>query len=279
MSLISSYENAFGGKPNLKTISNTYKSVVERDAITIVITHPDNDRKKQYLLECIDSIKTEKVIVSNYPIDNDIQTKSDWILYTNKNEILLQEDFKKYSVEYWYNWRWPDGSITYMTAKKEAGYACYDLIRKGLSFCKGLGKKKIHVINYDYVIPNEVLIENEKLLDQNDLIFYRNGSYQIHIQDEYSTGFFSGDIDVLLEFFTHYKTKEQYYTEPRKTNRELFLEGKMKSFYDNNPHSIFTKTWQEVPDGTLIDREKFLPSREEFWEEKLKQDISKNNIV
>lgn len=237
------------------------------DSIVVVLSHANTERRKQILNGCIKSIEKEKVIVSNYPIDPDVQNMCNWSLYTNKNEILLQKDFQKYNVNYSYHWVFDDGETVYVPAEYEHGYAVYCLIRRALLFCKGIGKQRIHIINYDYIIPNDIIEKNNDELLVNELICYDTE----FVKNAYTTGIFSGKIDTLLSFFTLIKNPTEYYKNYLYGKYETTLEEKFTTFFKNQNIRIKYNKIKDMPENALIDIENAFPPIEDFIKEKNKK--------
>ena len=196
------------------------------------------------LNECLQSIKIEKLISSNYPVDSKTQNLTDWLLYDKKNDLLFENQFEEYGVTYYHWQRKEDGNVIIKNQSYEHGYAVYNLIKNALLFCKSIGKDKVHIINYDYLIPTELIIEHSKELNDNDLVVYEQSGEHQH---QYCTGLFSGKIDSLLYFFQYYKSKKHYYSDiiPGMSST-LFIEGKMFHYYNTNKFRIKEKKISEL---------------------------------
>ena len=67
--------------------------------------------------------------------------------------------------------------------------------------------------------------------------------------------FFSGKIDALLDFYTKYKTKKEYYLDykikPGVTSATLHIEGKFKDHYDGKNFKVFATS---IPKNVTLDR-------------------------
>ena len=83
------------------------------------------------------------------------------------------------------------------------------MTKKGIQYAKLLGKKRVHIINYDYLISSSTFNQNEKLLDDHDIVVYKHEDWD-HGQMSYCSAFFSAKIDVALAYFTKYKSKDDY---------------------------------------------------------------------
>jgi hypothetical protein len=205
---------------------------LSKNSITIVTTH-DNEYRKKLLENCLENIKSEVIVSSNYPVDCNIQKKCDWLIYSKENPLLYNYEFKKFDVSYNY-WYIKDGIRYEKPFDYEHGYAAYKLIKNGLDMAKNLKKDIAHIINYDYEIYQPTILKNEELLKSYDIVFYNydNDSYD---EKSYSTGFISGKIDALIPFFNEFKSKKEYYTKGEGFN---ILEKKVFNFYKNKNFKI-----------------------------------------
>ena len=241
-------------KPDWLIVSNeiqkdSEKSNTNQSDIAILVSHANTNEKQQMLIECIDSIEIEKLISTNYPVKIDTQQLSDWLLYDKNNHLLLENEFEEYGVSYYFWKKLNDGSIITKNMPYDHGYAAYVLIKNALLFSKSIGKNIAHIINYDFLIPPSVLKENTYELGFNDLIFYSDKTY---FKNQFYTSFISGKIDNLLDFFTKYNNKKEYYSDITSEMKSLYLEGKMFIHYSKTNFNIKVKDIFEH--GIKVDR-------------------------
>jgi hypothetical protein len=197
----------------IKEINKIIKKQYDNDLVTIVLSHANTEQKRKILIDLLKSIKTKILLSTNYPIDDEIESLCDYVIYDDENPILLKEEFIEYnSTFYWKKIRNGKEQIKYFDY--EHGYAVYKLIGNGLIESKKNGFSKCHVVNYDYLISEDVFKQNYSYLNKKDAVFYKykNKSYS---EDSFSTGFFSGKIDKLFGIFTYYKNKKDYYSHDR----------------------------------------------------------------
>jgi hypothetical protein len=242
--------------PEIKPINSVFSLdnvSVKKSEMVIILSHANTPERIQMLNECLQSINIEKLVSSNYPVDSKTQNLTDWLLYDKKNDLLFENQFEEHAVTY-YHWRTnEDGTVVVKNQPYEHGYAVYNLIKNALLFCKSIDKDMVHIVNYDYLIPNELILENSKELNDNDLVVYEQSGEHQH---QYCTGFFSGKIDSLLYFFQYYKNKKQYYADVISgMTSTLFIEGKMFHYYNTNKFKIKEKKISE-----LKQREKDYPN-------------------
>jgi len=212
---------------------------------SIILCHPNSPKKIELLKKCIKSAIGAKIISSNYKLDDEIQSISDYCLVTNKNEILKQEDFSKFSVDYYVTNTTASGVST-KRFEFEHGYAVYCLIRDGLRLAKSLGFNKVYVINYDYLLSEETFMNHLSVLKEHDCVFY-DFQKEYYDADSFNTGFFSGKTDALLKFFEHYKTKGEYYSDPAFPIN--ILEIKCFNFFDKSNLRLFKIPNNDIKKG------------------------------
>jgi hypothetical protein len=211
--------------------------MISEDSVIIVLSHANNEWRKHLLKECLKSLKGEVILSTNYPVDFETQKKCDWVVYSKKNEILLKENFSKYNVFY-ETWHYDeDNNYHEVPFEFEHGYAAYTLIKNGVKFAKELGKTKIHLINYDYILQEEVFSENDKELDYSDFICYTFPDD--YFEPRYLTSIMSGKIDPLIKYVNYYKNISEYYTS--NDTKYNFLENKTNKILNSFDFSISEK--------------------------------------
>ncbi len=224
---------------------------IKSDAVTIILAHADTVYRKKLLKECIESIDGEKILTINCLVDTDIQEICDHVLYTKNNPLLFANDFSKYNVSYNYWWIDETGIRQTKPFDYEHGYASYSLIQTALRYAKHLGKSKIHVINYDYLINKTVFNEHNELLETYDMIFYEHDKKD-YDADSYNCAFFSGKINKLQSFFEKYKNMSEYYLDSNEFN---ILEIKLCKHYTNTKDKVILKKTSDLAINNGVNRE------------------------
>ena len=216
--------------------------MISEDSVIIVLSHANNEWRKHLLKECLKSLKGEVILSTNYPVDFETQKNCDWVVYSKKNEILLKENFSKHNVFYetWYYDK--DNNYHEVPFEFEHGYAAYTLIKNGVKFAKELGKTKIHLINYDYILQEEVFSENDKELDYSDFICYT--FTDDYFEPRYLTSLMSGKIDPLIKYVNHYNNISEYYTS--NDTKYNFLENKTNKILNSFEFSISEKKFELI---------------------------------
>lgn len=188
---------------------NLGKTLLDR-TLVIVLAHPNDELKTQILNECLSTITFPKLLSCNYTVPVETQNMTDWMVYSKENPILYEKDFTIYDI---FLSRWfinEHGEKVYLSHKFDNQYAVSFLIKNAISFAKHLKKDFIHMVNYDFNITDEVLVENTLDLIDNDLVVY-NCAPNTFNRPACSTAFFSGRISTIELFFNQFDNIDQYY--------------------------------------------------------------------
>ena len=233
----------YSNQMNIDTSSLLDPRYNMEDNLVVILTYADTDYRKGLLKNCISDINIPILISTHYPIEIDIQEKTDWILYDRNNPLLYNTDYVKYNVQHGFHFT-NDDNTTYTESEYEHSYAVYTLIQNALKFAKSIGKKYIHVINYDYKIPNYIIEKHREFLNNDELVFYK------YKNDSFSSGFFSGTVDSLLDYFNKYISLDAYYSE-----KFELLENKIFNYYTSNKHSIKILSFDDLKLTSQTDME------------------------
>jgi hypothetical protein len=215
--------------------------MISEDSVIIVLSHANNEWRKHLLKECLKSLKGEVILSTNYPVDFETQKICDWVVYSKKNEILPKEDFSKYNVLFNF-WHYDKDNNYHETPFEfEHGYAVYTLIRNGVKFAKELGKTKIHIINYDYILSEDVFSKNDEDLNSHDLVCYRyeNEEHNLKSESSYCISIMSGRIEPFMKYSDTFKSISDYYLTKNTVN--LTLEVKTYSLLNSFSINILEK--------------------------------------
>ena len=244
---------------NIHKLRNLLTSYKNSNATTIIVSHADNPYRKQLLEDCLNEICGETILSSNYFVDEKTQKMCDYVLYMKENPLLFDHEFPKYALQ-WDRW-WIDEFGTHHSKPLtyEHGYAVYVLMKNAIRYAKSMGRKKIHVINYDYMVSDDLFKKNEEILNEYDLIFYddRDDTQSFSEYSGYSstTGFFSGNIDAIQPFFEKYKSLDEYYSDRYET---CTLELKIYKYYENSNYKIFRDSYRNLKEICKTNRESLL---------------------
>jgi hypothetical protein len=238
---------------NANKLRNVLYSSRNNDEIVLIVSHPNNEYRINLLKECVGNISRDTILSTNFPIDQNIQNNFDFVLYSRNNPVLFKDDYNKYDVAYYHWWIDENNNRHEKLFEYEHGYAAYTLIQNGLRYAKSIGKTKIHVINYDYLIQDELLKHHYELLNDYDLVLYKHDNTN-YGDISYSSGIMSGDIDTLLNFFNKYNTISEYYLD-RENGRFGVLEVKLHQYYSKTTFKIHVDNYENIPSDNKLDRE------------------------
>lgn len=216
--------------------------MISEDSVIIVLSHANNEWRKHLLKECLRSLKGEVILSTNYPVDFETQKNCDWVVYSKKNEILPKEDFSKYNVFYETFYYDENNKECIIPFEFEHGYAAYTLIKNGVKFAKELGKSKIHLVNYDFILQEEVFSENDEELNYCDFVCYT--CPDDYLDPRYLTSLMSGKIDPFIKYVNHWKNISEYYTSDE--NNYMFLENKTNKILNSFDIKITEKDFESI---------------------------------
>lgn len=247
------YKNCYDGKVDYITenqeenINNVLKKLFNiEDSVSIVIAHTNNEWRKSLLKNCLNSLKTKVILITNYPVDEETQLLTDYYLYDKNNPILLKEDYEKFGVSYNYIQFLPNGESKVTSFDYEHSYAVYCLIKSGLEMAKKIGYSKVHVINYDYEIGFKTISENSNILDVKDIVIYE---YNWEYNSSYCSGFFSSKIDAILPFFLQYESKSDFY------KKFSIFENKITDYINKNIEIREIKKFNDLSVNNKVNQE------------------------
>lgn len=215
-------------------IDNINKLINKKSAV-IITSHANTPEKHKVLIECIKSVRQYSnikiILSSNTSVPEYIQNECDYVVFDKENPILPKEEYKKYGVGYYY-WESIEDKVTHREVPFDYGYAVYILQKNGLDLAKGLGFQTLHVVDYDYELGETVLLENERLLEEYEAIFYRFDDKAFDNLPAYVSSFFSIKTDSLSKMLECYKSKSEYYSED-KVRRLNLLETQVYHIVNN----------------------------------------------
>jgi hypothetical protein len=219
---------------------------MDNNSIIIVLSHANTEIKKHQLKECLLKLNGDILLSTNYPVDFETQKLCNWVLYDKKNEILPKELYHKYNVDFSYWYINNQGVKIIEDMEFDHGYAVYNLIKNGVKFAESLGKTKIHVLNYDYIIDMSEIIDNDKHLNDFDFVIYK---YPEDTVKTMSSSIFSGKINNMIEFVSKYNNISEYYS----LQGQITLETISYNLILNLTSNIYEKTYDELKEKYQID--------------------------
>ena len=144
---------------DLILISN-YSETYEKQEVLRVLVNQINNYKEHFDL----------MIVSHTIVPEDISNKCEYVLFDKKNELIFDWDMR---CRPWFNPGNTRQIMSIFTGNFNTHLAIWRMIILGNSVANNLGYNKVHHIEYDTSINDfSELIENSKLLDNNNSVYY-----------------------------------------------------------------------------------------------------------
>jgi autotransporter strand-loop-strand O-heptosyltransferase len=190
------------------------------DDIFVVDTWPNTPEKEADLVECIRRLREFKgvpiLLVSHYAIKPEIQKLVDYYLFDKENPLLLNKDFNSVGVA---SGRWTattDYRVDNFMAYHH-DYAIWTSMTHAFNFCKYLGKKTIHFMEYDCLLDTfqyrQTFMEPSRHHDAVIYEYYKGSTKDLHLADSpfMATYLFSIKTDIAVEMMKKITSVQDYY--------------------------------------------------------------------
>ena len=220
---------------DLILISN-YSETYEKQEVLRVLVNQINNYKEHFDL----------MIVSHTIVPEDISNKCEYVLFDKKNELIFDWDMR---CRPWFNPGNTRQIMSIFTGNFNTHLAIWRMIILGNSVAKNLGYNKVHHIEYDTSINDfSELIENSKLLDNNNSVYYVKsqstvddilfGSYQAYRLDTLHNDLLVLDEDKLKQKIRSVEDKspEMMLLELLRSSEKTVVKSKNK--LDNNGNNF-----------------------------------------
>lgn len=230
-----------------------YQTIVKKnDEVVIVLSYADTKRKLDLLEECVRENKKrgyDVIISSSISVPDYISDLSDYLIVDKENPIITGEDFDKIGGIIFFWMDYPGYKHTYPVNYNHS-YAVLKLMRNAISIAKSNNYSISHMINYDFVIYDNLFEEHSKQLLDNDVYCYEcNHDNGIDYNDNYiRTTLFSMKTDIFDRCFGHIKTKDDFCRE-----RSSILEELMYVIFSENV-KILRVNSEKMYYGNIIDQ-------------------------
>jgi len=195
----------------------------------------DDASKEKNLINLIERLKIYDIpilVTGHYPINPEIQQMVDFYLFDKNNPLLMRDEFQKYGIN---SVRWSDMGGFRIENHREFhhDYAIWETMRNAFNFCKCLGKKYIHFMEYDN-LPHPVQYRQtfiERTRDFDAVIYeYDKGSSSLNDNPYCATYIFSIRTDIAINVIDTIKTKEEFFNnKPDKWQLEKNFLSSLKS--------------------------------------------------
>lgn len=237
----------------IKDYITDYQTIVKKnDEVVIVLSYADTKRKLDLLEECVRENKKrgyDVIISSSISVPDYISDLSDYLIVDKENPIITGEDFDKIGGIIFFWMDYPGYKHTYPVNYNHS-YAVLKLMRNAISIAKSNNYSISHMINYDFVIYDNLFEEHSKQLLDNDVYCYEcNHDNGIDYNANYiRTTLFSIKTDIFDRCFGHIKTKDDFCRE-----RSSILEELMYVIFSENV-KILRVNSEKMYYGNIIDQ-------------------------
>ena len=135
---------------------------IEDDELIIISTYPDTSTRIKLTKECVESFRKTKrkiLLVSHYPVSEEIQRMVDYYVYDEKN-VMITNSYYNHFYNYKHNY---DVNINLNGLEKpNQSLAAMNNFHNGVKFAKSIGASKVMIVTYDVILQDQdlPLIEN-----------------------------------------------------------------------------------------------------------------------
>ena len=198
------------------------------DEAILILSYANSGEKIDILKECIyESKKTgHKIILSSgIEVPESVYSEVDYLIYDKENPVITGDEISKIGGSIFYWMRYPEIENNHFVDFNHS-YAVLKLMKNGSAIAALNNIKKLHIVNYDYIIcDSELFNKNSKSIDVNDIYYY------YYTQNDFmNTCIFSIRTDKMNECFSDINSKLDYCNQDYAILEEFML----KVFRKNN---------------------------------------------
>lgn len=219
------------------------------DELIIISTYPDTSTRINLTKECIESFKKLKrkiLLVSHYPVSNEIQNMVDYYLF-DKDNIMINNSY----YTHFYNHK-TDYSVRINLnglEKPNQSLAAMNNFHNGVKFASEIGVSKVMIVTYDVILNDGdiPLVESyfDKLSNWKCCISYRKTELGKGVE----TTSMVFNTEYFLNLFPDIRSEDLFNTECKKIGSHNFLEDYM-----------YKKIKDEIGLWVVVNSETILPN-------------------
>jgi len=225
------------------------------DELIIVGTYPNTKSREKLTLDCIESVKglgRKIMLVSHYPVPQEIQNKVDYYIYDSNNPNTEHSYYTKF-----FNYKNDFDVEININGLKDTNQSLPVLTNliNGFKSAKELGYDKVFYITYDVIVnPDDIQIINQSFDNLNFKdAFLCTLPTPMGLGIETTSMFFKTNF--FLEKFKDITNKELYKQECHRIGAQNFLEDFMYKklsndgrslIFSNDSHTILTNSGKGV---------------------------------
>ena len=199
------------------------------DEAVVILSYANSEEKIDILKECIYESKKKgyKIILSSgIEVPESIYTEVDFFICDKENPVITGDELSKIGGAIFYWMKYPHIE-NYHCVDFNHSYAVLKLMKNGSAIAGLNNIKKIHILNYDYIIyDNELFNKHSESLNVNDVYHY----YHTQNNNFMNTAIFSVRTDLMNKLFSNIDSKSAYCDQGLPILEEFML----KVFRENN---------------------------------------------
>lgn len=199
------------------------------DEAVVILSYANSEEKIDILKECIYESKKKgyKIILSSgIEVPESIYTEVDFFICDKENPVITGDELSKIGGAIFYWMKYPHIENHHCVDFNHS-YAVLKLMKNASILASINNIKKLHIVNYDYIICDDSLLKNHsESLNVNDVYHY----YHTQNDNFMNTAIFSVRTDVMNRLFSNIDSKSAYCDQGLPILEEFML----KVFRENN---------------------------------------------
>ena len=215
----------------------------------VILSHANTDEKEKITRMSILSLKRQGypvILSSHIPVPDSLLRLVDYFVYDKDNPVVWEDEYRKLSNTVPTIWISFNEFSLFYPMDFNHGYAVLKLVKNGLSIASSSNCKKVHFVNYDYIIKDPAVLENHSTkLDEFDVFSYVFNPGENGL----NSGFFSGKTDLILSSLDKFNSKEDYFSIPGSN----LLENVLYNAFTESGMTICLGDRKDIADKNYID--------------------------
>lgn len=202
--------------------------ITKLDAV-VIMSHADDQEKLNLLQECINVNKNNGytvILSSHIKVPDYISDLVDYVIIDKDNPTINSKEANLYGYLPYTYWNHTDCDIT-LPFQYNHSYAALKLIKNGLSLAIVNNFKKVHFVNYDYIINTDLLEENSNLLNKYEFVGY---GFNIGESISVNSGLFSVESNSFYKIIEPLNSKKNYFKYKNKGFLEDVIGSALEEF-------------------------------------------------
>jgi autotransporter strand-loop-strand O-heptosyltransferase len=202
--------------------------ITKLDAV-VIMSHADDQEKLNLLQQCINVNKNNGytvILSSHIKVPDYISDLVDYVIMDKDNPTISSKESSLYGYLPYTYWNHTDCDIT-LPFQYNHSYAALKLIKNGLSLAIVNSFKKVHFVNYDYIINTNLLEENSHLLNKYEFVGY---GFNLAESISVNSGLFSVESNSFYKIIEPLNSKKNYFKYKNKGFLEDVIGSALEEF-------------------------------------------------